>query len=134
MGYLRVWGCLVFYRVPNPKRVKLGPKALKSVFVGYAENSTTYKILYLSSNIIVESKDVDFIENKFQNDSHKDTNYSNSVDEPTNVQNSNMNLNESSNGGSTSSNKEIIHDSPIEVMRSQRVRKEKYISLGFISS
>ncbi len=35
LGYLRVWGCLVFYRVTNPKRTKLGPRAVKSVFVGF---------------------------------------------------------------------------------------------------
>jgi hypothetical protein len=35
------------------------------VFVGYAENSKAYKLLDLSSNVIVESRDVEFIENKF---------------------------------------------------------------------
>ena len=39
LPYLRVWGCLAFYRVPDPKRTKLGPRALKSSFVGYADNS-----------------------------------------------------------------------------------------------
>jgi hypothetical protein len=67
--YLRVWGCLAFYRVPDPKRTKLGPWALKSVFGGYAENSKAYRLLNLDSNVIVESKDVEFIENKFYNDS-----------------------------------------------------------------
>lgn len=64
LNYLRVWDCLAFYRVLNPKRMKLRPRALKSNFVGYAENSKAYKILYLSSNIIVESRNVKFIENK----------------------------------------------------------------------
>jgi hypothetical protein len=35
------------------------------VFVGYAENSKAYRLLDLSSNVIVESRDVEFIENKF---------------------------------------------------------------------
>ena len=42
---------------------------MKSVFVGYAENSKAYRLLDLSSNIIVESRDVEFIEDKFSKDS-----------------------------------------------------------------
>ena len=85
LSYLTVWGCLAFYRVPHPKRVKLGPRVLKGVFIGYVENSKVYRILDLSSNLIVESKDVDFIKNKFQNDSHKVLKDSNLVNEPTNI-------------------------------------------------
>ena len=44
LSYIRVWGCLAFYRVPDPKRTKLGPRAMKSVFVGYAENSKAYSL------------------------------------------------------------------------------------------
>ena len=47
LGYLWVWGCLAFYRVTDPKRTKLGPRAIKSVFVGYAENSKAYRLLDL---------------------------------------------------------------------------------------
>jgi hypothetical protein len=39
------------------------------VFVGYAEISKSYRLLDLSSNVIVESRDVEFIENKFNYDS-----------------------------------------------------------------
>ena len=42
---------------------------MKSVFMGYAENSKTYRLLDLSSNIVVESRDVEFIEDKFSKDS-----------------------------------------------------------------
>ena len=54
LGYPRVWGCLAFYRVTDPKRTKLEPRAIKSVFVGYAENSKAYRLLDLDSNVIVE--------------------------------------------------------------------------------
>ena len=47
------------------KRTKLGSRAMKSMFVSYAENSKAD----LSSNTMVESKDVEFIENKFSKDS-----------------------------------------------------------------
>jgi hypothetical protein len=48
----------------------LGPRALKGNFVGYAENLKAYKILDLSSNVNIESRNVKFIENKFQIDSN----------------------------------------------------------------
>ena len=62
------WGCLAFYRVIDPKGTKLGPRVMKSVFVAYTENSKSYRLLDLSSNTMVESRDVEFIENKFSKD------------------------------------------------------------------
>ena len=53
LDYIKVWGCLAFYRVIDPKD-KLGPRPMKSVIVGYAENSKTYRLLDLSSNTVVE--------------------------------------------------------------------------------
>ena len=64
-NYLKVWGCLVFYRVLDLKMIKLRPKALKENYVGHIENSKSYRIFDSSSNIIVKSRDVEFIENKF---------------------------------------------------------------------
>ena len=40
-------------RVPDPN-TKLGPKGIKSIFVGYAQNSKAYRFLDLQSNVIVE--------------------------------------------------------------------------------
>ena len=68
-NYIKVWGCIAYFRVPNPKRIKFGPRAIKSVFIGYGVNSKAYRLLDLSSNTIVELRDVEFIENKFINDS-----------------------------------------------------------------
>ena len=62
LKYLRVWGCLAFYRVSNNKRHKLGSRALKNIFVDYAENSKAYRLLDLESNVIVESVDVEMFE------------------------------------------------------------------------
>ena len=69
LDYIKVWRCFVFYRVVNPKRIKLGPRVMKSVFVGYAENSKAYRLLDLNSNTVVESRDIEFIEDKFSKDS-----------------------------------------------------------------
>ena len=41
---------------------------MKSVFVGYAKNSKAYRLLDLSSNTMVESRDFEFIEDKFSKD------------------------------------------------------------------
>ena len=38
--YLRVWGCLAKIAVPPPKKVKMGPKTIDFIFIGYAHNST----------------------------------------------------------------------------------------------
>ena len=42
---------------------------MESVFVGYAENSKAYRLLDLNSNTVVESRDVEFIEDKFSKNS-----------------------------------------------------------------
>ena len=73
MSYLRVWCCLAFYKAIDPKRSKLGPRGIKSIFVGYAKNSKANKLLDLDSNTIIESRDVEFIENKFYNNHSSET-------------------------------------------------------------
>jgi hypothetical protein len=116
-----VWGCLAFYKVSDPKRTKLGPRAIKRVFVGYVENSKSYRLLDLSSNVIVESRDVEFIENKFNYDSKY-------VSEPNQTQASN-----SYPSTSLNNDNRLATDLPIEQKKSQRVRKEKNFGLDFIS-
>ena len=111
LSYLKVWGCIAYFRVPDPKRTKLGPKAIKSVFVGYAVNSKAYRLLDLSSNTIVESRDVEFIENKFINDSQIEQKQTQESDSLVN--------------DSLSRNKRIKPSLPSEHRRSQRVRKKK---------
>ena len=65
LNYLRIWGCLAYYKILDIRRTKLGTIALKSVFVDYAENSKAYRCLDLDSNIIVESRDMESLEDKF---------------------------------------------------------------------
>ena len=116
-----MWGCIAYFKVPYPKRTKFGPRAIKSVFVGYVVNSKAYRLLDLSSNTIVELRDVEFIKNKFINDyqiplKSKQTQESDSL------------VNDSLSG-----NKIIEPSSPSEQRRSQRVRKEKDFGPDFIS-
>ena len=47
----------------NPDKTKLGPRATKCAFVGYASNSKAYRLLDFESNVIIESRDVEFFDN-----------------------------------------------------------------------
>ena len=41
----------------------MGPKGIRSILVGYAPNIKTYGLLNLESNVIVESRNLEFFEN-----------------------------------------------------------------------
>jgi VanZ family protein len=114
-----VWGCVAFYEISDPQRTKLGLRGLKSVFVGYAQNSKAYRLLDLETNMIVKSIHVEFIENKFISDSN--------VQEPTlKVMTLNSMLSEK--------RKNLEVRGSNEPRRNQRVRKEKHIDTDFIST
>nr|GEU87869.1 hypothetical protein [Tanacetum cinerariifolium] len=99
-----VWGCLVYYKVPLPNTSKLGSRGLKSVFVGYARDSKSYRCLDLDSNVIVESRDVTQI---LQDISGLDLN---------------------------SNNKRNMAESSSAPIRSEKARKERNLDLDFIDS
>ena len=72
LNYLKVWGCLAKIAVPKPKKVKVGPKTVECVFIGYAQNSNAYRFFIHKSeipdihvNTIIESRDPSFFENRF---------------------------------------------------------------------
>ena len=63
-----MWGCLAKVEVPLPKRVKIGPKTIDCVFIGYAVNSKACRFLVHKSdnpeihvNTIIESDNVKFL-------------------------------------------------------------------------
>ena len=64
LGYLRVWGCLAFVRLMDPKITKLGKKVTTCAFLGYASNSTTYRFFNLE-DIVIESGDAIFMKINF---------------------------------------------------------------------
>jgi len=68
----------------DAKKTKLGPRAINSVFVCYAELLKVYRLLNLIFNVIMESKDVEFFENKFSHD-FVDSKHSNTSDSNTNT-------------------------------------------------
>ena len=112
LDYLRVWGCVAYYRTPDPKRSKLGDRARKSVFIGYAQNSKAYRLLDDESGVVVESRDVEFFEDKFS----KDVENLEPVIAP-------------------STSRENVQPTPVvvEPRRSTRVRKEKNLGDDFFS-
>ena len=76
--YLRVWGCLAKVAVPPPKKVRIGPKTIDCVFIGYAHNSVAYRFIVYESNIpdihqntIMESRNASFFEDVFPYRSRK---------------------------------------------------------------
>ena len=69
---LKVWGCLVKVLVHAPKKVKIGPKTVDCIFIGYPPHSTAYRFLVYDSkipdiqkNTIMESRNVSFFETIF---------------------------------------------------------------------
>ena len=65
--YLKVWGCLAKVAIPPPKRVKIGPKTVDCIFLGYAENSSAYRFKVFKSDnediavdTIMESRNATF--------------------------------------------------------------------------
>ena len=70
--YLKVWGCLDKFLLPELKKQKLGPKTFDAMFIGYAENSAACRFLVIKSenslvdvNTIIQIKNADFFENIF---------------------------------------------------------------------
>ena len=65
-----MWGCLAKVVVSLPKRVKIGPKTVDCVFIGYTANSKACRFLVhkydnpeIHVNTIIESDNAEFFEN-----------------------------------------------------------------------
>ena len=62
---MRVWGCLAYVRLTNPKIPKLGIRTTTCTFLGYVINNAAYRFFDLENKIIFESGDAIFHEEKF---------------------------------------------------------------------
>ena len=120
LNYFKVWGCIAYYKVFDPHRRKLGPRGIKSIFVGYAQNSKAYRLLDLESNVIVETIHVEFFESKFLHNSL----------EPNRNQQIQALPNE---GDARVSGKRNQESESSEPRRSTRQRKEKLLDSDFVS-
>ena len=77
MGNSKLCGGIPEFHMPKcyfkkPTKVKVGPKTIDCVFIGYAQNSNAYRFLVHKSeipnihvNTIIESRDASFFENIF---------------------------------------------------------------------
>ncbi|GJT37510.1 zinc finger, CCHC-type containing protein [Tanacetum coccineum] len=111
-----------YYKVPLPNTSKLGPRGLKSEFVGYAKDSKSYRCLDLNSNVIVKSRYVDFFKNKFRHDSTSTNEIVTQI--PQDISGPNLNSN----------NKRNMVESSNAPKRSERARKERNLDPDFIDS
>ena len=67
-----MWGCLAKVMIPIPKRIKIGPKTIDYILIGYVINSSAYRFLVhkydipdIHVNTIIESRNASFFENIF---------------------------------------------------------------------
>ena len=121
--YLRVWGCLAKVAVPPPKKVRIGPKTIDCIFIGYAHNSAAYRFLVYESNIpdihqntIMESRNASFFEDVFPYGSKEKPSSSKRVLET---------IHENSQDEDT--------DGEVEPRRSKRARTEKSFGPDFLT-
>ena len=69
LQHLRVFGCTAYVKVPDENRRKLDAKAEKGIFVGYPDGSKGYKVYVPAKRQMVRSRDVKFVEDKFDSTS-----------------------------------------------------------------
>nr|GEY16229.1 zinc finger, CCHC-type [Tanacetum cinerariifolium] len=71
LNYLRVWGCRIVVRLPDPKLKTLDERGLECIFIRYAEHSKGFSFYVIepddsvSINSVIESKNAIFDENRF---------------------------------------------------------------------
>ena len=61
-SHFKVFGCKVFFFVPNSLRNKFDNNALPGIFLGYHALTNAYKILNIANNQIIYSRSVEFFE------------------------------------------------------------------------
>jgi transposase InsO family protein len=127
--FLKVWGCLAKVAVPIPKKIKIGPKTVDCVFIGYAHNSSAYRFLIHKSDIpdmhvntIIESRNASFFEEIFPCKPTQETNSLNSLK---------RNLESTS---STSHDQELMKErNEVEPRRSKRTKTSKTFGPDFLT-
>ncbi|KAG6465891.1 hypothetical protein O3G_MSEX015473 [Manduca sexta] len=79
LSNLRIFGCIAYAVTQN--RNKLDSRSKLHIFVGYCENTKGYRLVDPENSFkLVIARNVIFLENRFHNKSHDDTESSESVD------------------------------------------------------
>lgn len=64
-SFLKVFGCTAYAHIND---VKLAPRAVKCIFIGYSSESKSYRLWNLESKKVLLSRDVTFNENAMRNE------------------------------------------------------------------
>ena len=120
-----MWGCLAKVAVLTPKKVKIGPKTVDCIFIGYEQNSSVYQFLVYKSEVldihnnkIMESRNVSFFEHIFPCKSN---------DGPSSSKRTYETMNEDS---QDQNQEQEVEDEP---RRSKRIRIEKSFGPDFLT-
>ena len=65
VSHLKIFGCPMYIHIPKQKRTKIDPSGKKGLFVGYSEQSKSYRIYILGYRQIELSRYVTFDEEYF---------------------------------------------------------------------
>jgi hypothetical protein len=69
VAHLRTFGCIAYAHVPSELRKKLDDRSEKCIFTGYSETSKAYRLYNPITKKLILSRDVQFLENQFWDDS-----------------------------------------------------------------
>jgi hypothetical protein len=69
VAHLRTFGCIAYAHIPSELRKKLDDRSEKCIFTGYSETSKAYMLYNPLTKKLILSRDVQFLENQFWNDS-----------------------------------------------------------------
>jgi hypothetical protein len=64
MSHSRIFGCIAFAHVPEELRKTLDNISEKCIFIGYSEQSKSYRLYNLSTKKFLVRREVKFLENK----------------------------------------------------------------------
>ena len=62
VAHLKVFGCIAYAHVPDEKRRKLDHKSVKCIFIGYCEETKTYRMYNAEPGKMLVSHDMFFDE------------------------------------------------------------------------
>ena len=65
LSHIRIWECIAHILIPDPSRDKLLSKIKRCVMVGYPQRSRGYRLFDPESQVILESRNVKFLEDLF---------------------------------------------------------------------
>ena len=124
--YLKVWGCLAKVLIPTPKKVKIGPKTVDCIFIGYPPHSIAYRFLVhdskipdIQKNTIMESRNASFFETIFP--------YNPGIEHPTTSKRTHESIDDDN------ENDESEDENVGVVRRSKRQRTEKSFGSNFMT-